>query len=284
MAELLADGRKLLAEAAIAAPALDARLLLAHAAGLDRAAIIAASSDEVDADAENRFRKFIGRRLNGEPVSRIIGVREFFGLEFALGPATLDPRPETELLVEAAIADYAPAAKPLCFADIGTGTGAIAIAILVHLPRAAAIATDISREALALARQNAALHGVVDRATFVMGDILEGCSGEFDFIVSNPPYIAQSDIPSLAAEVRLFDPPAALDGGPDGLKVVRAVMVAAASRLKPGGRLYLEFGIGQGEAVVDLAVHCGLAVDAIRNDLAGVPRMLVARRVDAKAS
>jgi release factor glutamine methyltransferase len=282
--ELLAEGRKALERAAIESASVDARILLAHAATLSQAAVIAATGEEVSAAARKRFLGFIERRSAGEPVSRIIGRREFFGMEFSLGLATLDPRPETELLVEAAIADHASVAGPLRFADVGTGSGAIAIAILAHLPHAIAVATDTSEEALAVARQNAAVHGVIDRLTFVHTDILEGCAGDFDFIVANPPYIPSADIPGLAAEVRLFDPHSALDGGADGLEIIRAVVAAAHDRLRPGGRLYLEFGIGQARAVRDIAILHGLEVYAIRPDLSGIPRMLTARRADAIVS
>lgn len=278
IAELLAEGRRRLEEAAIASPSLDARILLAHAAGLDQAGVIAASSAMADAETRSCFGALIERRCAGEPVSRIIGKREFFGLEFRLDASVLDPRPETEMLVEAAIADHALARGQVRFADIGTGSGAIAIAILVHLPGAVAVATDISREALAVARDNAVRHGVADRLTFVRTSILEDCSGEFDFLVANPPYIPSDDIAYLQAEVRMFDPKTALDGGADGLDIVRAIAASAGRRLKPGGRLYLELGIGQVEAVREIVIHHGLDVGSINTDLSGLPRMLIARR------
>ena len=276
--ELLGEGRRQLAAAGICDAALDARLLLAHAAGFDAARLISAESDTVGDELLRRYRELIRRRGRYEPVSRIVGERQFLGLGFRLNEATLDPRPETELLVERAIADFAHVKSPLRFADVGTGSGAIAVALLVHLQNSAAVGIDLDRRALAMAWANAMRHGVAKRFLAVQGDSLTAVSGDLDFIVTNPPYIARSDIAHLQPEVRLFDPVLALDGGDDGLDVVRSILGETSRCLKPGGRIYLEFGVGQSDIIARIATSCGLSVSALEADLAGIPRVLVASR------
>jgi release factor glutamine methyltransferase len=275
--ELLAEGRRELARAGVNAPGTDARRLLQHACGLDAATLIAAETEAVPEARGEQYRELLAQRAAGMPVSRILGVREFYGLAFEINEATLDPRPETELLVDAALADHAGASGPLHFVDVGTGSGAIAIALLRHLGNARCLAVDISAAALETARRNASRLGVADRFDAVRGDGLEAVGGGHHFIVTNPPYIARSEIARLQREVRLHDPAAALDGGEDGLRVIAAILANTRRCLKLGGRIYLEFGQGQEEQVAELARSGGLTVKAIRSDLAAIPRVLVAQ-------
>jgi release factor glutamine methyltransferase len=217
------------------------------------------------------------RRLSGEPISRIIGEREFWGLRFALNEATLDPRPETELLVGDAIA-FAEHKRSPRLIDLGTGSGAIAVAILSALPKAKAFATDISEPALAAARANAERHHVAERIDFRLGAWWQAVPHQelFDLIVSNPPYIAREEIADLQPEVRLFDPKLALDGGWDGLEAYRAIASQAARRLNPGGLLLLEIGAGQGETVSRIFSRAGFGRIEVQKDLAGLDRLVLA--------
>jgi release factor glutamine methyltransferase len=217
------------------------------------------------------------RRLNGEPVSRIIGEREFWGLKFALNEATLDPRPETELLVGDAIA-FAEQKRSPKLIDLGTGSGAIAIAILSALPKAKAIATDISEDALAAAKKNAERHGVAGRIEFKQGAWWAAVphTEVFDLIVSNPPYIASGQIETLQPEVRLFDPKAALDGGWDGLECYRAIASQAARRLSPEGLVLLEIGSNQAETVSRIFSRAGFQRVEVQKDLSGLDRLVLA--------
>ncbi|MEC9344054.1 MAG: peptide chain release factor N(5)-glutamine methyltransferase [Pseudomonadota bacterium] len=276
--EALAEAASRLAEAGIGQPVLDARRLLQHAAGVGHAALIARSGEDVPAGALEAYSKMIARRLGGEPVSRIAGVRAFFGLELQIGPEVLDPRPETEVLVSRVLDDIADREAPLAFADVGTGSGAIAVALLGQLPAARCVAGDVSPGALAIAGMNARNHGVGDRMETVACECLDAMAGPFDFIVSNPPYIPSGDIASLAREVRLHDPRLALDGGSDGLSVYRALAAQAGGKLKPGGRLYLEIGAGQAGDVAQLAAGRGWLSEGTVADLAGIERVLVLRR------
>jgi len=272
--EALAEASRRLARAGIADSVLDARLLLQHAVAVDHAGLISRLPLALDTTSAERFGGQIERRIAGEPVSRILGRRAFHGLELIVTPDVLDPRPETELLVELALADFADRATYFC--DIGTGSGAIAVALLAALPKARAVATDISEAALEVARANAAANGVAARLEFVATDLLSGVTGPFDFIVSNPPYIETAAIGGLAREVALFDPPLALDGGADGLDAYRRIFAQAASRMKPGARLYLEFGAGQSGALARLAAAQGWHVARIVADLAGIDRAMIA--------
>src|SRR5262245_36214400 len=198
----------------------DARLLTAAAAGVSTAEIIGRPEQEVSPEAQVRLGQMIERRCAREPVSRILGEREFYGRRFALSEATLDPRADSETLIEAALelaAQERRGEAPIHILDIGTGTGCLLLTLLAELPNATGLGTDISEAALATARQNTQALGLAERATFARHDMLDGINGRFDLVVSNPPYIARGDIPGLAPEVRQYDPLAALDGGPDGL-------------------------------------------------------------------
>jgi release factor glutamine methyltransferase len=261
---------------------LDARLLVGVVLGLDLTGLISSAGRRLTADESIRLEDFARRRLGGAPVARILGVREFWGLPLKLSAATLVPRHDTETLVELALEMLrAPPAPnhPLRIADLGTGSGAILLALLSELPDAMGIGTDISAEALQTAHDNAAGLGLADRADFITCDYASGLSGPFDLIVSNPPYIRSADIAGLATEVRNFDPPAALDGGRDGLDAYRALIPQAARLLASQGALVVEVGQGQHDDVRGLMSAAGLAPEGIaRTDLAGIPRAVGGRK------
>jgi release factor glutamine methyltransferase len=216
--------------------------------------------------------------LAGEPVGRILGHREFWGLSFALGPETLEPRPDSETIVEAALAlvdERWGRDAPLRVADLGTGTGCLLVALLSELPAAYGIGLDISAGAVSTARDNAVRNGVGARGGFAVGDWTASLAeAGFDLVVSNPPYIPSGDCAGLAREVVEHDPIAALDGGTDGFDAYRAILGGAARILKPKGGLVLELGIGQCDAVAALATERGLIAGETRRDLGGIARAL----------
>jgi release factor glutamine methyltransferase len=263
--------------ASIEEPEVDARALLGHALHLDRAQLISHSDRILDAQEAATISAFAARRLKREPVSRIIGRREFWNVMLQLSPDVLDPRPETETVVEAALAAVMRDAlqmEKLRILDIGTGSGALLLALLSELPNALGIGIDISAAALGVARANAERNGLAARCKFVACDVAAAVQGPFDLIVSNPPYVAHGDIASLAPEVRDYDPVLALDGGADGLDGYRAITAEARRLLAPGGRLIVELGMGQERAVRALFSKAGLTVAAAHDDLAGIPRAL----------
>lgn len=270
---------RLLREARIAAPELDARLLLCHAAGLSHEAYVAALNDALAPDAAARFGAFVERRLEGEPVSRIIGVREFYGRTFRIDASTLDPRPDTETLIEAALG-LMEGETPLNILDLGTGSGCILITLLAELPRASGVGVDVSLGALELARANAHALGVGSRASFAASDWLEAVEGSFDLVVANPPYLSAADIAALSPEVRDHDPGPALDGGPDGLSAYRRIVPGLRKALCPGGFALFEIGPNQAQAVLSLLAEASLEVGEPQHlwrDLAGRPRVVGAR-------
>jgi release factor glutamine methyltransferase len=263
----------------LATPELDARLLVGHALRLDHAALAAQAARALTVDESDAVAALAARRLTREPVARIIGQKEFWGLSLALNSATLVPRPETETVVEAAIEAiervHHGRGTALQIADLGTGSGALLLALLSELPIAHGVGTDVSLEAAGAAHRNASALGLSERASFVVCDYGAALAGAFDLVVSNPPYVARHDIPTLAPEVRMFDPTRALDGGPDGLDGYRAIAVMARQLLKPAGILVVELGIGQLAAVEDILSAAGLvAVGEPRHDLLGIARAL----------
>jgi release factor glutamine methyltransferase len=269
--------------AAIDSAELDARLLVGAVLGLDLTGMIAAANRALTRDQSIRLEDLMRRRLAGEPVARILGVKEFWGLPLKLSPATLVPRPDTETVVELALemlrADGI-ADRPLRVADLGTGTGAILLALLSELPGAQGIGTDISAEALETARGNAVRLGFSGRAAFIRCHYASALTGPFDLIVSNPPYIRSADIASLASEVRDHDPHAALDGGADGLDAYRALIAQAACVLAPGAVLVVEAGQGQAGEIQGLMTAAGLTLPGPpKADLAGIRRAVAARKL-----
>jgi release factor glutamine methyltransferase len=269
--------------AAIESAELDARMLAGHVLGLDLTGLITSAQRRLTEEESARLEDFARRRLAGEPVARIVGEREFWGLPLRLSPATLVPRPDTETVVELALellrADGA-TSRPLRIADLGTGSGAILLALLSELPTAIGFGTDISEPALQTAAANAISAGLAQRATFIACDYASGLSGPFDLIVSNPPYIRAADIAGLAVEVRDHDPRTALDGGADGLDGYRALIPQAAGLLAPGAALVVEAGEGQSGPINSLMTLAGLTpTGAAKADLAGIPRAVAGRKM-----
>lgn len=280
--ELVEDARVRLLKAGVRADEarLDAELLARHVLGWDRARFIANLRQPVPALALAAFEARLGRRERREPLDYIVGQREFWGRRFTVGPSVLVPRPETELIVEQALALAAdwPPGGPRRVADIGAGSGCLAVTLALEWPTADVVAADIDQAALEVARENARLHGVAGRVTCVASDLCAGLDAPVDLIVSNPPYVPDADIDGLAPEVRDHEPRRALAGGGDGLAVVRRLVAGAAGHLVAGGAFVFEIGIGQRDEVLALP---GLAVfDEVRvaSDLQGIPRTVVARR------
>jgi release factor glutamine methyltransferase len=258
------------------APELDARVLVGHALALDHAALAAQSERVLAADEADAIAALAARRLAREPVARILGRKEFWGRSFRLNAETLVPRPESETVVEAALAAMRGRHDaPLRIADLGTGSGALLLAVLSELPSAHGVGTDISLAALGCARDNAAALGLASRAAFVACDYGAALGGPFDLLVSNPPYVARGDIAALLPEVRDFDPRRALDGGPEGLAGYRAIGSQVRRLLAPDGVLVLELGFGQLAAVRAIFAAVGLAPVGERHDLSSVVRALV---------
>ena len=267
-------------------PDLDARILIGEALGLDLTGLIAQGRCHMTVHDALILSSFANRRIAGEPVARILGRKEFWGLPFELSPATLVPRPDTETIVQAALEFLRGEKKDndaIRIADLGTGTGAILLALLSELPNARGIGTDISVEAIETARRNARNLGLIDRVSFIACDFASELDGSFDVIISNPPYIASRDIGELDVDVRDHDPHLALDGGNDGLDAYRAIAPAAFALLIPGGALIFEVGQGQDSAVRDIMTATGFAADEPpRTDLAGVNRAVMGRKKPVK--
>jgi len=262
------------------APRLDAEVLLAHVRGCPRIALYTAFDTPV-ADAERaRFRELVKRRGEGEPVAYLVGSREFFSLPFTVTKDVLIPRPETEGLVVRSLDLVKSAAAPR-IADVGTGSGAIAVTLAKQLPRATLVATDIAPAALAAAQANAERHGVAERITFVECDLLADprAAGPWDVIVSNPPYVREDEYPALPRDVRDHEPKTALVAGPTGVEIVTRLAAEAAERLAPGGWLLVEIGPSTAAAAeAALAAQAGLVPGPTLKDLAGLPRIVQARR------
>ena len=268
---------------AIDSAELDARMLIGAVLGLDLTGMIAAANRPLTADEAFRLADFTRRRIEGEPVARILGQKEFWGLALELSPATLVPRPDTETVVELALEMLHAAPEPnrrLRIADIGTGSGAILLALLSELPGACGVGTDISEAALRTASANAANLRLADRAGFVACDHAAALSDRFDLIVSNPPYIRSAEIAGLDAEVRDHDPRAALDGGADGLEAYRALIPQAGLLLAPFGVLVVEAGHDQSSDIEGLMAAAGLTLERpARADLAGILRAVAGRKL-----
>lgn len=256
-------------------PALDAKLLVAHALGADAANLTLRDDEPVAADLVEVAEGFARRRFRGEPVARIIGEREFWGLPFRLSPGTLVPRPDSETVVEAAVAEFRRRGidRPVII-DLGTGSGCILLAVLSELPGAFGIGTDRSEDAVRTARENAARLGLSGRSAFLVADWAEGIAGPFDAILSNPPYVDGDDLPELPVEVIHHDPRLALDGGADGLDHYRRIVPELGRMLKPDGFAVFEFGYRQAAMFSDLAIAHGWSPTLLR-DLPGHDRAAV---------
>lgn len=259
--------------------ALDAEVLARHALGWDRARFLSHARDPVPPAFDDRLDLLVERRCRREPVAQITGSREFWGLDIAVTPDVLIPRPDTELLVDTTLELLVGRTVSWVIADVGTGSGCLAIAVASELPHARIMATDTSAAALAVARRNASRHGVADRVSFHDTRWLDGLPGPYDLIVCNPPYVSEPEMARLAPEVGRYEPASALRGGQDGLDAVRELVPEAVSRLKAGGWLVMEIGAGQDSAVTELvARQPALSLVRIRRDLQGIPRAAVIRR------
>lgn len=265
-------------DAGLDTPDLDARLLVCHALGIEPSALLSDPQRLLDPDQSRLAEAVSKRRLAREPVARIIGEREFWGLAFRLSPHTLEPRGDTETLVETVAQELRGRQKSsVRVLDLGTGTGAILTAILAEHPAATGIGVDISPGALRTARENAERHGLADRARFVCMDYFTALRSQFDVIVSNPPYIPTREIAGLAPEVSAFDPQLALDGGEDGLDAYRTIFESAPCHLRTGGLIAVEIGSEQGAAVMDIARSSGFSTSDPVRDLGSRDRVVLAR-------
>ncbi|PZO87957.1 MAG: peptide chain release factor N(5)-glutamine methyltransferase [Micavibrio aeruginosavorus] len=269
--------RKALEESGAETPALDARILMRQGGNFSDTDLIMRGPEPLSAELIEKIEEMLSRRLRGEPVSRIAGEREFWSLLFKVTPDTLDPRADTETLVEAALKlACALGDRPIRILDLGTGTGCIPIALLSGLPMAAAVAVDINPGALEVARANAVRHGVADRMEFRLGSWWEGIKGaeSFDLITSNPPYIPESDIAGLAPDVRDFDPMIALTGGIDGFDAYKIILGDLKKHLACGGTALFEIGIGQEKELARLVDDSNMCVRDSHRDLGGVIRVV----------
>jgi len=272
------EAERRFAAAGIETARLDAVLLVAHAAGLTADSIRTDPAKPLPPDAEGRLMTLLRKRAEDRmPVSRLIGTREFRGLPFGLSAATLDPRPDSETLVEAVLRHTGVHSAPLSVFDLGVGTGCLLLSILSELPGAAGTGSDIDPAAVETARANAASLGLSARVRLACGDGFAGFDGPFDWVVCNPPYIPTGDIDGLEPEVRDHDPRGALDGGPDGLDAIRRFVPAIAARLARAGKTALEFGAGQARQVREIFDAAGLDCLETVSDLAGRPRVIVAQ-------
>jgi release factor glutamine methyltransferase len=258
---------------------LDARLLAQHVLGWSTERFLIDAREPVPDGFTPRYDALVARRVTREPLAYIVGIREFWGLALEVNADVLIPRPATELIVEAIQELFPDRSVPLAIADVCTGCGCVAVAIAYERPTATVRGTDISDPALAVARRNASRHGVADRVTFSHGDLLAGMTGTFDAIVANPPYVIDRARPALQPEVRDHEPSVALFGGVDGLALVTRLVAAAPARLRSGGYLIFEFGLGQDVEVEDLLeASPDLTLVGLRRDIQGIARTAIARR------
>lgn len=271
----LFEATKILREAQIASPELDARLLLEEVTGLSRLEIICEPDNVL---SEEHYKQFIGlikRRIEGEPVAHILGKKEFWSLLFYVTKDVLDPRPDSETIIESVLELFQDKEKSFHFLDLGTGSGCLSIAVLKEYPKSKATSVDCSEKALEIAKKNADFNQVLDRLTFVQTSWVEGITDSFDLIISNPPYIPLEHESSLSKEVLLFDPKSALFAGKDGLDAYRAIANDVRPRLKDQGYLLLEIGKGQGQSVKKIFEDSGFTFLFSKEDLQGIERVLV---------
>jgi release factor glutamine methyltransferase len=285
VSEVLHGATQALAATDCDTPRLDAEVLLAHVLGSDRAWLYAHPEHALSPVQVSDYQSLISRRAEREPVAYLTGHKEFFGLDFIVTPDVLIPRPETEGLVELALQCAASLPRPHRVVDVGTGSGAIAVTLAVHLPQTHVLAIDTSLAALTLARRNAARHGVAQRIHCIQGNLLAPLARPVDLIVANPPYLSQAELASAPPEVACWEPSVALHGGLDGLAVIRHLLTMAAHRMAPGGALLVEIGATQGAETLNLAHrYFPQAIAQIIQDYAGHDRLLVVRSANlAKA-
>jgi release factor glutamine methyltransferase len=280
IAEALKQASRVLDSAGVPEARREASSLLSFVLGKDRTFLISHAEDPVDDDSVDQLREFVERRAAGEPLQYITGVQDFYGREFRVTPDVLIPRPETELLVEAALAVTKADSPFLC--DVGTGSGCIAVTLLCEIVGSRAVAVDKSLAALEIAKLNAQKQAVADRAVFVVSDCfdaLDWLQPQFDLIVSNPPYVSEAALSGLQREVRDHEPLVALSPGSDGLSVIRRLLTEAPAYLKPNGHLLMEIGFDQGEAVRSLIDEAVWSVLEVRPDLQCIPRIVVLRKL-----
>ncbi len=279
LGSLVADATMALGRAGIEQPRREARLLIAAAIGSGPETVLGYPERPLSGSEKRMAEALVARRCAREPLSRILGRREFWGLPFQLSPATLDPRPESETLVEAVLDSLDDKTRPLRLLDLGTGSGCLLLALLSALPAAEGLGVDRAPEALRTAAANARALGLAERARFAASDWGAALAGGWDLVVCNPPYVVEGEIAGLAPEVAAHDPRLALSGGPDGLDAYRSLIPGLLHLLVEGGFAVLEIGVGQAEAVVGLLGEAGLRCRAPRRDLAGHDRCILAVRV-----
>jgi len=285
--EALTEAVTRLRNEGVESPRFDAEILLADVLGTNRAAILARPDQRLTLKELTRYRDLVARRADREPLAYIVGHREFFGIDLIVNPGVLIPRPETELLVEHTVRigrqleqRLATPSATLRIADVGAGSGAIAVALAAHLPQATVYALDDSPEALAVVAENARRHGMAERVHCLQGDLLSPLPCAVDLITANLPYVTTSEWQELAPEIRDHEPRAALDGGPDGLALIRRLLATAGPHLRPGGAVLLEIGASQGAAVIELArEHFPEAHLHLLQDYAGLDRLVIVESV-----
>jgi release factor glutamine methyltransferase len=276
IAEVLKEASRMLEAGGVPEARREAGSLLSFVLGKNRTFLISHAEDAIDDDSLNRLREFVERRAAGEPLQYLTGAQDFYGREFRVSPDVLIPRPETELLVEAALEVCK--AKDALICDVGTGSGCIAITLLCETPDARAVAVDKSAAALEIAKLNAAQHSVSERAAFVVSDCFDALDRneyKFDLVVSNPPYVSEAALAGLQREVRDHEPLLALSPGPDGLSVIRRLLTEAPAYLKRNGHMLMEIGFDQGEAVRGLVDDAVWSLSEVRPDLQCIPRIVV---------
>lgn len=276
--EAVASVARRLAEAGIVEARREARLLVALAASVEPATVLGWPERRLDEEAEARLEELARRRASREPYARLVGKRQFWSLDFALSSAALEPRPDSETLIEAALELLPDRAASLRLLDFGTGSGCLLLALLSEFVHTTGVGIDLQPGAAALARRNAAALGLAARAAFVVGNWGGALAGEVDVILANPPYICSETIDSLAPEIARYEPRVALDGGRDGLDAYRVLAGETRRLLRSGGMGFFELGEGQAPAVAALMAAAGLTVMSSRRDLAGIERVLVVKR------
>lgn len=288
IAQAITEGARRLRASFIEEERRTAGLLLCHVLQIDRTHLLTNAEKQIDEPSYHRYVELVERRATGEPLQYITGHQEFYGLDFIVTPAVLIPRPETEFLVERVVEIAKEfSAEPLLIAEVGTGSGCVAVAVAVHVPQARVIATDISDAAIEVARRNAQRHGVIDRVEFLVGDLLKplaerGLQGAINILASNPPYV-EEESKLIQREVRDWEPHRALFGGAGGLEFHRRLLTDGFEYAKRDGYLTFEIGYGQFDAISEMIVESGWKLIDVTRDLRGIPRTLTVRKLDGHA-